>query len=510
MARIEKTVFISYRRKDISWALAVYQDLTHQGYDVFFDYTSIPSGDFEQIIISNIKARAHFVLILTPTTLDRCSEPGDWLRREIETAIDEKRNIIPLFFNGFNFGNDAVQEKLTGKLNKASKYNGMNVHQDYFSEAMTRLRNKFLNVPLTAVLHPVSDQVREVVLEEQRAANKAAKEAELREKQKVIESRKKKQKEFFNRIFKLISSNIRQFIIGGIIFAGVLGILFAGNYLLNNLPANKSPAITPSSTSKSSTSTAISVSITPTLSIIISTIVSEKDGMPLIYVPAGEFIMGGNEYSNEQPIHEVDLDAYWIDQTEVTNAMYVRCIYANQCVPPSNTNSKTHASYFGNSEFNNYPVLYVSWNDALAYCTWVNRRLPTEAEWEKAARGIDGNIYPWGNTNPKRTLLNYNGWVGDTTEVGSYPNGASIYGVLDMAGNVWEWVNDWYSNSYYQNSPSLNPKGPTSGEYRVLRGGSWDYNDSFFDVVHSDYRDRNIPIYTGNSTGFRCAMDADQ
>lgn len=173
MSRIEKTIFISYRRTDISWALAVYQYLTNHKYDVFFDYTSIPSGDFEQIIVSNIRARAHFVLILTPTALDRCSEPDDWLRREIETAIDEQRNIIPLFFDGFRFGSPSVAEKLTGKLTSISRYNGLEIPSGYFTEAMERLSSRYLNVPLEAVLLPVSTQVRKVVKEEQIAVNKA-------------------------------------------------------------------------------------------------------------------------------------------------------------------------------------------------------------------------------------------------------------------------------------------------------------------------------------------------
>ncbi|HET9907297.1 MAG TPA: toll/interleukin-1 receptor domain-containing protein, partial [Anaerolineales bacterium] len=173
MARIEKTVFISYRRADVYTALAVYQDLKSKGYDVFFDYTSIPSGDFEQIIVSNIKARAHFLLILTPTALDRCSEPGDWLRREIETAIDEERNIIPLFFKGFKFGSPSVAEKLTGKLENLSRFNGLNVHEDYFQAAMDRLSTQFLSVPLDAILQPYSTKVREIVKEEQIAAENA-------------------------------------------------------------------------------------------------------------------------------------------------------------------------------------------------------------------------------------------------------------------------------------------------------------------------------------------------
>lgn len=182
MARIEKTVFISYRRKDQYAGLAVYQDLTSRGYDVFLDYTSIPSGDFEQNIVSNIRARAHFILILTPTALDRCSEAGDWLRREVETAIDEKRNIIPLFFDGFNFNSPAVVEKLTGKLALLSRYNGLDVPSGYFMEAMERLRSRYLNVPLTVVLHPMPTEVKEVVKGEQIAADKA-----LEQKKDVIE-----------------------------------------------------------------------------------------------------------------------------------------------------------------------------------------------------------------------------------------------------------------------------------------------------------------------------------
>src|SRR5574342_682015 len=173
MARVEKTVFISYRRTDVYTALAVYENLKNQGYDVFFDYKSVSSGDFEQIITSNIRARAHFLLILTPTALDRCDEPDDWLRREIEVAIDEKRNIVPVFFKGFRFGVPSIAEKLTGKLKNLSRYNGLNVHEDYFDEAMHRLRMQYLSIPLNTVLHPLSTEVQRAVKEEQVAADKA-------------------------------------------------------------------------------------------------------------------------------------------------------------------------------------------------------------------------------------------------------------------------------------------------------------------------------------------------
>jgi tetratricopeptide (TPR) repeat protein len=174
MGRVEKTVFISYRRTNLPWALAIFQNLKNEGYDVFFDYLSIPSGDFENIIVENIKARAHFVVILTPSALERCNEPGDWLRREIETAIDEKRNIIPLMLESFDFGSPSTTKALTGKLERLKKYNGLRLHSEYFFEGMDRLRNQYLNISLETIIHPVSDETMPVIEEHQAAASEAA------------------------------------------------------------------------------------------------------------------------------------------------------------------------------------------------------------------------------------------------------------------------------------------------------------------------------------------------
>jgi len=227
-------------------------------------------------------------------------------------------------------------------------------------------------------------------------------------------------------------------------------------------------------------------------------------GMTLVYVPAGEFTMGSDfGEMNEAPVHKVNLDAFWIDQTEVTNAMYAKCVQDGACNPPSSTTSSTRDSYYGNSEFDHYPVIYVSWNDAKAYCEWADRRLPTEAEWEKAARGENAFIYPWGNDSLNNNLLNYNIAIGDTTEVGKYPSGASPYGALDMAGNVWEWVADWYSDTYYASSRASNPLGPDSGQYRVHRGGAWDSDDY---SVRSARRSLIGPPGAGYNLGFRCSL----
>ncbi len=174
MGRIEKTVFISYRRDHGGvWARAIYQDLVANGYDAFFDFQSIDSGDFSRIIIENIKARAHFLVLLAPSALERCEDPNDWLRREIETAIDCKRNIVPILLESFDFGNPDAVKVLTGKLATLKKYNGLRIYADYFEEGMARLRNRYLNIALDAVLHPVSEEVQKATKEQQFAANNA-------------------------------------------------------------------------------------------------------------------------------------------------------------------------------------------------------------------------------------------------------------------------------------------------------------------------------------------------
>ncbi len=173
MKKIEKTVFISYRRTNFPWALAIYQKLTGNGYDVFIDYTSIDSGDFEQIILGNINSRAHFLVLLTPSALERCSEPGDWLRREIEFALDTHRNIVPLMFEGFDFSNPSIKNHLTGKLAVMSRYNALPVPSEYFDAAMDRLSQRFLNVPLEMVVHPPSVEAEQSARQQQIAANEA-------------------------------------------------------------------------------------------------------------------------------------------------------------------------------------------------------------------------------------------------------------------------------------------------------------------------------------------------
>jgi len=260
-------------------------------------------------------------------------------------------------------------------------------------------------------------------------------------------------------------------------------------------PATKTPSLSETPT-KAVTPTK---AFTPTATFYPTEIVDSK-GITMRLVPAGEFTMGSEKYYDQRPVHQVYLDAFYMDIYEVTNAAYKACVDASVCEPPQETSSYTRSSYYGNSKFDDYPVIYVNWNQANAYCVWRDASLPTEAQWEKAARGDDGRTYPWGE-GIDCDKANYLPCIGDTTEVGRSESGKSPYGMYDMAGNVWEWVNDWYDSDYYGSSPSSNPLGPASGEDRVLRGGSWGIYDIY---VRSAVRGDVAPGFY-YYVGFRCA-----
>ncbi len=236
--------------------------------------------------------------------------------------------------------------------------------------------------------------------------------------------------------------------------------------------------------------------------------VSAIDGMVEIYIPSGTFIMGSTDDFNEaelqeKPQHNVFLSGYWIDQTEVTQGMYKRCIASGGC--PDLVHDEEQNSNFTNSDYDNHPVTYVTWDQAKNYCEQVGRRLPTEAEWEKAARGTDARLYPWGDEPPNGNQALFGMAFNTTRPVGSYPDGKTPYGVLDMIGNVREWVNDIYSEYYYGESAEYDPQGPELSKdnyQRVLRGAS--YKDSLH-YTHLAMRFHHVPNSPGENRGFRCA-----
>jgi len=273
--------------------------------------------------------------------------------------------------------------------------------------------------------------------------------------------------------------------------------------------------ITPTSLPTETLIPASSLSLTPYLTETATGIPNEivEQGVPMVIVPAGEFKMGSDSYkADEKPAHTVYLDAFYIDRYKVTNVFYKTCVDASVCAPPKYMNSYLRPNYYGDTKYDNYPFVAADWYAAKTYCEWRGARLPTEAEWEKAARGTDQRTYPWGE-GIDQSRANYNNnnetnYVGDTSKVDNYASGVSPYGAYDMAGNVWEWVADLYDGNYYSSllGATKNPLGPTVGEFRVVRGGSWNSNDY---SLRSSYRSWLNPTNATIYVGFRCARPAN-
>jgi formylglycine-generating enzyme required for sulfatase activity len=270
----------------------------------------------------------------------------------------------------------------------------------------------------------------------------------------------------------------------------------------------------------------------------------EADGAHMLFVPAGEFIMGSEELGDdERPAHRVYLDGFWIDRYEVTNEHFARFVAATDHQTQAEKRGwgwvwkgsawekvegadwrhphGPDSSIAGKMDF---PVVLVSWNDADAYCRWAGKRLPSEAQWEKAARGPaaadvpfaleqtpaagSGRLqrYAWGNEFDSARTNTREAGRGDATAVGSFsPQGDSPYGASDMTGNVWEWVADWYDSDTYSQAPSANPQGPATGTHRVLRGGAWPFGEVY---ARTSFRYNVRPDYTYDFAGFRCSSGA--
>lgn len=220
----------------------------------------------------------------------------------------------------------------------------------------------------------------------------------------------------------------------------------------------------------------------------------------MIEVPAAEFYMGSEQgATDERPVHRVVVSTFWIDKYEVTAAAYQACVDAGACAAAG----RFAGCNGGRADRTNHPINCVNWSQARDYCAWADKRLPTEGEWEKAARGLDGRRFPWGNEIPGRDLMNYGNIVGDTTPVGSYPDGVSYYGVHDMGGNVHEWTADYYASDYYAVSPAQDPTGPATGTLRVVRGASWKVGVPL-EALTATVRQAFLPTTVDNTAGLRC------
>ena len=530
-------VFLCHAKEDKPTVRELYRQLTAEGWlDVWLDEVNLFPGQEWDIEIEKAVEQADIVVVCLST---RSLNKEGYVQKELRFVLniaDEKPEgtifVIPL----------RLDECVVPRRLRSWQY------ADYFPKderarayerllVSLRMRAKRLEIPTVdsadkQARKDQEEQERKVAEERARllAAQKAETERIAREKteteltakaehdrlarQKAEERRKATVEAFRKMDFKSM------FIILGIMIATTVCFM-GGKFIVDNLPVSPTRTQTPEATQTleifptfmptfttmpPTDAPTATVTFTPELGIGSTWTSSVETGsVVMLFVPAGEFTMGNdNGGSDEKPAHSVYLDSYWIDQTEVTNAMYEKCVNAGACQPPVETSSSTHSSYYGNSEFDDFPVIYVSWNYANAYCKWRGwTRLPTEAEWEKAASWDDQTkakrVYPWGDSIDC-SFANYSSCKGDTTKVGSYPSGASFYGVLDMAGNVWEMVADWYQ-AYPGNTESNSPYGTT---YRVLRGGSWSDDDG--GSVRSSVRDLlSSPNEFYNYMGFRCA-----
>lgn len=281
--------------------------------------------------------------------------------------------------------------------------------------------------------------------------------------------------------------------------------------------ATRTPTHTPTPT-PTNTPTATG---TPTPAFVTS--INPKDNAPLVFVAGGEFLMGSDPshdpyfWGAESPERNVNVDAFWIYQHEVTNGMYMACVAERACPRVQQTYSRTRHTYYGDPRFDDFPVIYVNHLSAQAYCVWAGGRLPREAEWEKAARGKDGRLFPWGWEPATSEQANFcdrgceglisdssmNDGFPDTAPVGSFPAGISPYGAYDMAGNVWEWVQDYFQPTYPRGDLD-NPVGPASSRHRVIRGGSWSNPSAGVRIVQ---RDGVRPDLSLDTLGFRCVVE---
>lgn len=548
----QRKTFLSYSRANKDFALKLARELKSEGFPVWLDQLDIPLGARWDVEVERALIECEiFMIIITKDSI-----ASENVLDEIGYAIDSGKRFLPVLlercniplrlrrFQYVDFTNKSFDEgvetakELLRTLNTQPTVPRKELPENT-PDSTPQADRSAPQKPGVAGQTPVTtttrlrrekmeQEIRFKAEEARLLREKADLEKRLEEERLTLEKIAKQQKA---RVETSIPSRSRSRLIGIFGFS-ILAILAAGYAVISLMPGAASlnvPTETPVPTEEKSTALEVAAGVpvtsndssSPTLesptpvpppteaptitaSEPLPEITDDK-GAELVLVPEGNFLMGSDRgETDEQPVHTVYLDAFYIDKFEVINKLYQACVEDGTCDPPRQNyffaESPTKI-YYGNPQYGNFPVVYVDWNMAKAYCEWRGGRLPTEAEWEKAARGTDANTYPWGKDLDCQRA-NYQGCVNRTSEAGSYPDGVSPYGVYDMTGNVWEWVSDRYADNYYAKSPTNNPSGPITGQSRVLRGGSWPR----FDVT-AYHRTKFAPEYNTFDIGFRCARD---
>jgi formylglycine-generating enzyme required for sulfatase activity len=474
-------IFISYSRADKEFVDRLARDLIENGIDVWVDRSNIRGGDrWRQRITDGISSSELVVVVLSPKSLH-----SEYVERELCMAANHRKPLIPVHCQPVDTLGTPLEFYLSGLQYISFDQGSYDQNLNHLLAAITKIGLSF----------------------QQNRVGKELGESET--------TPLPRQKLRWGAILGFVAVLMLLFVLGVFLLVGDVDSLPLGllppstptqtssvtpTKVKPTLTRTPSPTVTASKTVTASPSVTASPTPTPDLSLI-----EDEHGIPMILIPEGPFVMGSDSDRLEfAPAHQVWLPNFYIDKYEVTNANYAACVDAGECAPPNIPNSKTRPQYFGNPEFDDYPVIFVRWDSAETYCKWRGVRLPTEAEWEKAARGTDERLYPWGEQPPDCSRANY--WptgpcLGDTAEVGTHPRGVSPYGVHDLTGNVWEWVQDWY-NAYPGGDPEADEL--FDGTHRVLRGGSF-LNTATY--LRSFVRKPFKPYMRGSSIGFRCARD---
>lgn len=480
-------IFISYSRKDEEYVNKLVAAIENEGFDVWIDRELLTGDKWIKTINHQIDTCDAFVIVMTDD-----SSRSQWVQREVLYAIQEGKRIFPLLLQGKLWM--LLQDFNYFQVTDAS------IPSKKFFKDIEKI------VPRSevwlATQRETIEKARQKLAEEERqriAKEKAARDAAREKVAKEALARQTARREFFAKFFERTKQYLR--LVSIVIVIGLL--IWGGAEVISK--AFSGTTFTPSLSITSTASLLATASETP-----LPNEIKDSNKISMMLVPAGEFEMGKDDgLSDEKPSHLVYLDSFYIDKYEVTNSLYEICVKKGGCTRPKYTDL-----YYA-SAFENRPVVYVNWFMANAYCQWRGGSLPTEAQWEKAARGEEKLTYPWGELPPIVQYANYNGDA--SKDVGSFSSVRSPYGVLDLAGNVSEWVYDWYSPEYYQTvflEKISNPTGPTDAPYqpshnyygRVFRGGSWRTTNTY--ELSTSFRYRLDPNSYVDDLGFRCAMDA--
>ncbi len=511
--RNPRQIFISHAHQDTEFAHRLASDLVKQGWSVWITPDSIQPGEkWVKAISRGLDESGICLVVLTPSASE-----STWVGDETATAIEfvheKMMGLIPLLFRPC---------KIPTELRPYQRIDFVESYDNGLSKLLTGLAPQNMNV--------ASVQAQPIIVSTEIAPN--VKPANVVQ---AVDHGRLASQNLLNRIRGMSKVPMWGWVVGAVVFIALLAVsavvlqLFAPKTSIASPSGYASP--TPNavltimlSPSQEATATSMPGSTRPTVPTILPVptvatneiVLTLAPGvtMTMVRIPVGVFLMGSTDRdkgasSDEKPQHKVTLDEYLIGKYPVTNAQYG--LFARTKRVGLLSFGKVNDPHWSMSSVKeNHPVMQVKWDDALAFCVWASQvtrrkvKLPTEAQWEKTARGTDGRIYPWGNEEPNSNLLNYAMNVNDTTAVGKYsPVGDSPYGLADMAGNVWEWTADWYSDTYYARSPASNPQGPTSGQYRVVRGGGW-VNGS--NGARTAFRDGVKPWSRDGGYGFRVVV----